>query len=220
MSEEPPLRIVSPLDHFGRVPETKLLFSDATDAECRLYAVLSTFDYRRDCEIYEGRKALVKATGWSLRKVADVLARLEERGAIRRERRGRGHPNSIYLLADLAPDDGQESAHQADDGQESPHDGQTPAISPLIEREKTRGSRRKPETSLPEGWRPSEATREWAKREYPEQANLAVLAAFRDYALAVDWRRRDWEATFRNWVRKEAGWTKTKAANQPARTYL
>ena len=80
--------------------------------------------------------------------------------------------------------------------------------------------RRKPETALPEGWRPSEATRDWAKREYPDQANLQVLAAFRDYARAVDWRRRDWEATFRNWVRNEAKFSRQKATNQPARTYL
>lgn len=227
MAEEPALRIVSALDHYGRVPEKSLLFSDATDAECRLYAVLTTFDYRRQTEIIAGRKALVEATGWSMRKVDTALADLDARGAIRRIRQGRGHPNVIVLLADvLPPDDVQDLAGQTDELQNPTDELQNRVISPLIERELTRvpdkpaKTTAKGKTAMTDTWRPSERTRTWALETYPEFATGSVLGGFRDYHLAHGKRMTDWDRAFRNWIRNEAKWAGQREQRGPARTFL
>jgi len=81
-------------------------------------------------------------------------------------------------------------------------------------------SRRNKATAIPEGFELSEETKDWARREYPQHANGAVLAAFKDHAAANDRRQVNWDLAFRNWVRNEAKWNAQKAERGPARTYL
>lgn len=58
-------------------------------------------------------------------------------------------------------------------------------------------------TRLPEGWLPSEATREWARREHPH-VNLALAhEKFTNHWLSKSGRdatKVDWDRTWRNWI--------------------
>ena len=80
--------------------------------------------------------------------------------------------------------------------------------------------RRRPKTPLPEEWTPTEATRQWARTEYPEHATRSVLAAFKDHAAAIDRRQVDWDRAFRNWIRNEAKYHPAEQQRGPTRTYL
>lgn len=63
-----------------------------------------------------------------------------------------------------------------------------------------RGSR------LPDGWRPSDAALTWAAKERAEVDISAATASFTDYWKAKagkDGLSLDWDATWRNWIRKE-----------------
>lgn len=61
-------------------------------------------------------------------------------------------------------------------------------------------SRRKPATPLPGAWNPS--AEDNRRSGLSEQQLDHELAKFRDYAKANDWRKQDWDATWRNWLRK------------------
>jgi hypothetical protein len=61
-------------------------------------------------------------------------------------------------------------------------------------------SRRSPERSIPEGWKPNAGHQEKAEAKHLDVTFLAV--AFRNHAEANDRRVRDWDAAFRNWILK------------------
>lgn len=64
-------------------------------------------------------------------------------------------------------------------------------------------------TTLPADWQPSEAAVEWtramlAERRLPSEWAAEQLDSMRDYSRQrPDWRHADWDATWRNWVRRE-----------------
>ncbi len=67
--------------------------------------------------------------------------------------------------------------------------------------DKVRGSR------LPDGWMPSEATREWTIANADGVDIRTELSKFQDYWLAkpgAGGRKVNWDATWRNWVRRAA----------------
>jgi hypothetical protein len=66
-------------------------------------------------------------------------------------------------------------------------------------------------TRLPAGWRLPEAWRDWACQAHniDSQKAVRISLVFRDYwhsKPGKDGRKADWEATWRNWVRKELGY--------------
>ena len=61
-------------------------------------------------------------------------------------------------------------------------------------------SRRKPERPLPDDWAPNDNHREQARAERIDLAKETT--AFKDHALSVDRRLRDWDAGFRLWLSK------------------
>jgi hypothetical protein len=64
--------------------------------------------------------------------------------------------------------------------------------------------RKKPSTTLPDGWRPDET---WTEANLPGLSGAqyrSLYERFRDHALATDRRCVDWDAAWRNWVRIEA----------------
>lgn len=72
---------------------------------------------------------------------------------------------------------------------------------------------------LPPGWFPSESLKAWAEKERPDLDAMRVIASFRDYWIAIPGGRGlklDWEATFRNWVRKERQGSAPKEINYDA----
>lgn len=84
----------------------------------------------------------------------------------------------------------------------------TPTPTPIknTEREAKDGKPSKRGTRLPTDWHPSDALKSWANAERPDLDMQKTIASFADY-----WRSKagsggvklDWEAAFRNWVRKE-----------------
>lgn len=68
----------------------------------------------------------------------------------------------------------------------------------------------KGKTALPKDWEPSETVRTWAKVNARDIDFHGTLLEFRDYAHGRDWRMADWDATFRNWLRKASKVSKGK----------
>jgi hypothetical protein len=60
----------------------------------------------------------------------------------------------------------------------------------------------KGKTALPDGFEVTQEMRTWAKFNAAGVNVDAVTAEFIDYCRARDWRMKDWQATWRNWVRK------------------
>ena len=61
-------------------------------------------------------------------------------------------------------------------------------------------------TRLPSGWSPSSDALDWTKAEKPGLDPLQTLEKFRDYWTAQPGQKgvkTDWDATWRNWVRRE-----------------
>jgi uncharacterized protein YdaU (DUF1376 family) len=76
----------------------------------------------------------------------------------------------------------------------------------------TRGSR------LPTDWKPNAELAEWSKAERPDLDLRKVFAEFKDYWSSIAGSkgvRLDWDATWRNWVRKQTA-TKQTFAQQAA----
>lgn len=99
MSDE---RVTTQAAHYGRVPiETMMFRADVSDAECRLYAYLTTHDYARTGKCWPGRETAAAAFGWSVSKIDKLLRKLEENGCISRRQAGAGKTAEITLLADV-----------------------------------------------------------------------------------------------------------------------
>lgn len=74
----------------------------------------------------------------------------------------------------------------------------TPLAQPTLK--KTKGTR------LSNDWEPSETLKQWAEKERPDLKLNGTIDAFRDYWVSVGGQngvKLDWDATFRNWVRRE-----------------
>ena len=69
---------------------------------------------------------------------------------------------------------------------------------PVVPNGTTRGSRRSPETTLPEDWKPTDSHRAYAS-EHGLDVNAEAFK-FRNHAVANDRRQRQWNATFATWL--------------------
>lgn len=62
-------------------------------------------------------------------------------------------------------------------------------------------------TQVPETWMPSDSTREWAKGEGFQDAEVnGQILRFVDHWRGKGETRKDWDATFRNWMRNAREW--------------
>ena len=79
---------------------------------------------------------------------------------------------------------------------------QAPATPPAKPKPKTKRA-----TQVPETWMPSDKTREWANAEgfTADQVNGQILR-FVDHWRGKGETRKDWDATFRNWMRNAREW--------------
>ena len=69
-------------------------------------------------------------------------------------------------------------------------------------------------TRLPDDWEPSPDLIDWTRRECPEIDIRETLDGFRDYwksAPGAKGRKADWDATWRNWARKNASDARQRA---------
>lgn len=96
-----PERVVSRAAHYGRVPESLLLDTALSSEACRLYALLTTYDYGRTGKCWPGREEAAQRLSWGVRTVTRYLKELQDAGAILRRRQGPGEVMLIELLADV-----------------------------------------------------------------------------------------------------------------------
>lgn len=73
--------------------------------------------------------------------------------------------------------------------------------------------RRKPETTIPEGWKPTPRHGELATQYGLDLSSESF--AFRAHAVANDRRMRDWDAAFSMWLSKSRQFARTQQASQP-----
>ena len=94
-----------------------------------------------------------------------------------------------------------------------------PAITPLGEGEKGRrgegekGTPRTRGTRIPENFRPSDKAIEWAITDCPDVDLWKQTAAFTDHFRAAPGQKGvklDWDATWRNWMRRQQEWADEK----------
>lgn len=71
-------------------------------------------------------------------------------------------------------------------------------------------SRRKPETTLPQGWKPSTRHAEFAQQHELDLSSESF--AFRSHAQANDRRMRDWDAAFSMWLSKARQFARQRPA--------
>lgn len=72
---------------------------------------------------------------------------------------------------------------------------------------------------LPKGWQPTEETLAWAMEKFPSIDEPGQREKFIDYYGARDEARRDWQAAYRGWIRKEFEYlAKTNGAALQGRT--
>ena len=81
-----------------------------------------------------------------------------------------------------------------------------------------RGKRKPKKTGsrLAPDWQPDEKLMAWATKERPDLDITKTIESFIDYWIAKTGQaatKLDWDATFRNWVRKENGNQKTRSGN-------
>ena len=79
--------------------------------------------------------------------------------------------------------------------------GVTPVGTQTVNR--TLKERESNSTAIKADWKPSEELALWAKTERPNIDVDSVVAVFVDYWLGVGKPMKNWDATFRNWVRRE-----------------
>jgi hypothetical protein len=134
-----------------------------------------------------------KEFAWRLRRddtdqVSTLLYELSERGFVHLD----GYDDASKALADCK----QDASNVLDRGEERRGRGEAEAEAEVTEkRESSKRAR-----ALPDSWGPNDAHRELATERGVDAAEEAE--AFRDHAAANARTQVDWDASFRNWLRK------------------
>jgi len=74
------------------------------------------------------------------------------------------------------------------------------------------------QSRLPQGWHPSQDLKRAMKEAHPHVDIEQQSTVFLDYWLGTGATKADWNATFRNWIRKEARATTSAVAVLPSRS--
>lgn len=75
--------------------------------------------------------------------------------------------------------------------------------------------------TMKEAWRPSERVLVALKSEYPQWDIESQIPVMRDWFISSGKKKVDWDATFRNWIRKSIKFGSiTEKTNQPIATDL
>ena len=194
-----------------------------------LVALADMADEAQSC--YPGLERISAMTGMSVATVRRGLAKLEQSGLIRHERRNRSNgsrTSNRYFLsvgADLALNS--PSAHPATESKRSSctdlaltvqepsahiEQGKEPSVKPseepLGESAPNRG--KKPSSVLADDWTPSAANSAFAKENRIDLP--AEIGQFKAHAEANDKRQVNWDAAFRLWLGNVVKWRKPENA--------
>lgn len=151
------------------------------------------------------REEFQRATALTRHKLDRALRRARDEGYLRSEG---SHGTDRTLTWSIVYADEPTSAHVPESGTSDTGKRHQPVpesgISSSSRRTTTEGGRAKRAAPLPEGFEPNETCSRLAA-----ELRLDVdseLAAFRDHALANGKLQKDWQATFRTWLRNSAKW--------------
>jgi AraC-like DNA-binding protein len=123
------IAVVQGVAKYGRVPESLLDNLELGSDECRLYALLTTYDFRQEHECWPSQATLAERLGCSERSVRRMVANLLAHGAIDVIRQRRA-PARILLLADV--DRTVLAAQESKSGQIDAQDRPDRVIAPLM----------------------------------------------------------------------------------------
>lgn len=73
-------------------------------------------------------------------------------------------------------------------------------------------------SQLPDDWQPRTEDIDWAKEEYPNVNEARERNRFRDYWIGTGKPRTNWDATYRNWIRRAAEFSPAKSLPMPRRS--
>ena len=82
--------------------------------------------------------------------------------------------------------------------------------------DKERGTRKRAH-QLPDGWSPDDVTLAKQRKEFPSVDLSRELEKFRNHWQSKGETRKDWLATWRNWIIKADEWSSKAAAKGPTR---
>lgn len=188
-------------------------------AKTVLLVLTSYADERGEC--WPSLATIAKNASCSRRKVIYALKTLSQRGlvTIQRRKSSDGDADSNLYRVHLKTARGgsapraPRSAHHAPGVVHHVHQGSAPRApkqEPINNNQlNKRGALAEMATSkgeyLPEDWEPSDKAKQWTTENYPHVNAGLELEKFVDYwqaASGQNARKRDWDATWRNWIRR------------------
>ena len=178
-------------------------------AKAVLLVLASYANERGEC--WPSLDTIAKGAGCSVASVKRTLARLRGRGLVtwrNRTRSKEGRASNLYRLTlnqGKAHTEPNTSSHRAE-----PRVSQSYEQEPINKNQLTRerGAREMATSRgeyLPEEWEPSDKANQWTLEKYPHVNAGLELEKFRDYwqaASGQNARKRDWNAAWRNWIRR------------------
>ena len=148
---------------------------------------------------------LSKYTGFSTRSIQRAISELVRMDLLRiEEKPGR---TNLYIIRAF------------DESRGDTMSGVTPCqggVSPCHPNHKEPSSNNNRASRLPEDFKPSEANVEWAKSARPDVDLKDATDQFKDYWLGNGKIKLDWQATWRNWIRRtDTSRPRTNLRNNP-----
>lgn len=209
--------MLSMADRFGRIDVTPQYIAGVTGLDVQeVVECIGRFcspdeDSRSKTDEDEGRRLEPlepgRKWGWKVvnhakyREKARLLARDSDRTAsgldAERKRKKRECPP---LSPEIPPSDGDGDG----DGDKNPEKDKRGAVAP-----RARPPKRLIGSRIPEGWQPDAAGRQYAEKTLPRVDVDALAMAFVDHWTAKPGQaavKLDWDATWRNWVRRSNGY--------------
>jgi hypothetical protein len=149
---------------------------------------------------------LSKYTGFSTRSIQRAISELVRMDLLRiEEKPGR---TNLYIIRAF------------DESRGDTMSGVTPCqggVSPCHPNHKEPSSNNNRASRLPDDFNPSEANVEWAKSARPDVDLKDATDQFKDYWLGNGKTKLDWQATWRNWIRRtDPARSRTNLRNNPA----
>ena len=205
------MNVSTQIGPFSIVPEW-VLWRDLSPTALKLYVVLARFADWETGEAFPARETLAERMGCSAKTVDRAVAELEGADCVRSWSIGR-YSSKRYQVFQIDPLQDSDASERTDLSTEETN--LTREVTNLSKREDTdvhltrtnerEPLERKPKnnralTFLPDDWKPKES--------FYSEERFAVLDiddeadSFKNWCLAKGVKNRDWDAAFRNWLKK------------------
>lgn len=175
-----------------------------SDAEYKAYGIIIDLLYSRDGDLPDDEFLISVHVGWHRQKWRRVRSSLLAKGKIHLQTDGKLTANRVQTAIKEAANYSESQSLRAKSRWKSTSDTMPPAKplqpqphkerkSPSGSKERTRASRARPRTTLPEGWLPDDFV----------ESERALFDEFADYCRAHAKLYADYQAAWNNWKRRE-----------------